>query len=121
MFENCQALIIEQEFLIALDMQRILESAGATSVVTARSVSEVDTLRHRWSEFNLAVLAVPRERSTVLSLGLELEAAGVAVVFASTDGPATAGDDRFASARWIGKPFAENELIAACRDALTSP
>jgi DNA-binding NtrC family response regulator len=121
MLENCQALIIEQEFHIALDMQRILESAGASGVVTARSVGEVDTLRPRWSEFNLAVLAVPRERTAVLALGRELEAAGVAIVFASTDGPGAVGDDRFATARWIGKPFAENDLIAACRDALTGP
>lgn len=118
MFENCQVLIIEQEFLIALDMQRILENAGATRVVTARSVAEADALRPRWSEFGLAVLAVPRERGAILALARDLEAAGLAVVFASTEGPRLAPEETFATARWISKPFAEDELVAACRDAL---
>ena len=53
-----RCLVLDDEFLIALDIQQILELAGAAHVACAASAREaIETLRHQ-PKFDFAVLDV---------------------------------------------------------------
>src|SRR3569833_41814 len=52
-------LIVEDEFLIALDMQRILEAAGAKEAVLARNLEEAASLGDAIADFDLVILPPP--------------------------------------------------------------
>jgi len=49
-------LIVEDEFIIALDLQRVVEEAGARRSVRARNYEEVTALGGRLSDYDLAIV-----------------------------------------------------------------
>ena len=53
-----RCLVLDDEFLIALDIQQILELAGAEHVASVASASEAIELLRREPKFDLAVLDV---------------------------------------------------------------
>ncbi len=53
-----RCLVLDDEFLIALDIQQILELAGATHVACAATVPEALELLRREPNFDVAVLDV---------------------------------------------------------------
>ena len=53
-----RCLVLDDEFLIALDIQQILEIAGATHVACAATVPEALELLRREPDFDVAVLDV---------------------------------------------------------------
>jgi CheY-like chemotaxis protein len=53
-----RCLVLDDEFLIALDIQQILELAGAKHVASVASASEAMELLRREPKFDLAVLDV---------------------------------------------------------------
>ena len=65
-----RCLVLDDEFLIALDIQQTLELAGAECVAAATSVPEALALLHGESEFNLAVLDVKLSGPDTNSLGV---------------------------------------------------
>lgn len=109
-------LIVEDEFLIALDMQRALEAAGAGEVVMARSLDEVNVLGDAIAGFDLIILPPP-DAGLHQAVSRRIASAGLAIVVCSgfhrsiAEGP-------LAGAEFLDKPFADDELIAACERAL---
>ena len=65
-----RCLVLDDEFLIALDIQQTLELAGADYVAAVASVPEALELLRGEPEFNLAVLDVKLSDPDVNSLGL---------------------------------------------------
>jgi len=110
-------IIIEDEFLIALDMQRTLEAAGVAESLLARNFEEAAALGAGIASFDLVILPPPAPGDphyeavvrTIRSHGLAM------LVCSAFHGAATAilGDAEF-----LDKPFADQELIAACERAL---
>jgi DNA-binding response OmpR family regulator len=121
MLYSKKILVIEEEFLIALDIQRILEAAGAEQTVFARSVSEAMALEGRWTEFDLVVVEFNFGNLSAMALIAAVRHIGVPVAITSS-----ALDYRYGVPGLIGvpvvlKPFVENDLIAACHAALNVP
>lgn len=85
MLNGLPVLIVEAEFLIALDTQRMLEQHGAGQTLFARNVEEARQLRTRWPDLALAVVEVHFESSSALQLHAELAAAGIPVVLTTGD------------------------------------
>ena len=71
-------LIVEEEFLIALDIQRVVEDANARKTVFARSFIELRALDDRLHEFDLAIVTPPRPGTSDWSIADRLVAAGPA-------------------------------------------
>lgn len=117
MLKGKRVLIVEQEFLIALDIQRILEGAHAGPCVFARTVEEARTLESRWSEFDLAITQLRREDPTAPGLARDLAAAKVPVVIIAAD-PYRGDNAAGLQAPVLLKPFGEDELLDACLSAL---
>ena len=112
-------LIVEAEFLIALDIQRILEAAEAGQSVFARSAEEANALRARWHEFELAIIDISQHDEAALRLAEAVREAGIALVISSSDVRYRRGAPTLPGAPVVLKPFTEADLVAACRAALT--
>jgi len=75
-----RCLVLDDEFLIALDIQQMLERAGAAQVECVASASEAVELLRREPAFDLAVLDVKLS-------GLERDSLGVAQALATKGTP----------------------------------
>ena len=110
-------LIVEEEFLIALDIQRAVEGANAQGVVFARNFDEVAALGERLAEFDLAIVNAPRPGTDDQQVAEELVRRGVAVVICSA-APGDIRDTSLAGTEIVEKPFSDDHLLAACQRAL---
>jgi DNA-binding response OmpR family regulator len=111
-------LIVEDEFLIALDIQRILEAAEASATLFARSVGEAEAQTEKFSTLDLAIIEIAGEPDRASQFAMLLLAHGVPVVFTSSSIQHREGLTDVPQAPVVIKPFAEEELLAACLAAL---
>lgn len=111
-------LILEEEFLIALDIQRVLEVHHAKQTVFARTVDEAFALSGTWSDFNLALLEFQNDGQKVLALAKALRDAGVAIVLTASDSTMRRGCEHLPGTPVVIKPFLETDLIDAIHRAL---
>jgi DNA-binding response OmpR family regulator len=117
MLVGANALIVEDEYLIALEMQRVLEAAGAAAIIVARNVAE--GTEHTVSRaFDIALVAVGPGDSMAVSFMRALRQAGVAVVAVSSMGEHRNGIPGLDGIGAVIKPFADEDLLAAATAAL---
>lgn len=117
MLSSQRLLIIEDVFLIALDIQRVVEGANAQQTVFARNFAEAEALADRFAEFDLAIVNPPEPGSPQIDTAARLAAAGPAIVVC-TAADLDLGETPLAGAEVITKPFADGDLLAACQRAL---
>jgi CheY-like chemotaxis protein len=117
--KGLRCLVADDDFLIALDIQDILESAGAAAVTCAGTVTDALTALQNEPAFSVAVLDIGLEdddRGSVL-VALALWVRATPLVFLTRMG----GDDRrarqFPEALVVNKPYLADELLAAVRRA----
>jgi DNA-binding response OmpR family regulator len=121
MFSNRKILVVEAEFLIALDIQRTLEGAQASEMAFARHAEEAASLIVNHDAFDLAIVELNTNVPASLDLARDLSAAGVAVVALSSlrgKHPPPVGAFPIPI---VHKPFTDDELLAACITALAGP
>jgi len=121
MLTDRRVLVVEPEFLIALEVQRILEQVNAGEIVFTRSVEEAARLEPRFAEFDLAVVAMGVANAAAVALTVRLAAAGVAVVGTTAGLAGFVGLSADAAIPLVEKPFTDERLLAACAYALASP
>jgi two-component system, response regulator PdtaR len=119
MLSGERLLIVEEEFLIALDIQRVLEDANAAQTVFARNYKELAAMEDRFGAFDLAILMSPRIGTGDMTVASRLAAAGPALVICSAAKVDIAGT-ALERAEVVYKPFADGELLAACHKALAA-
>lgn len=108
-----RVLVVEDEFLIALDLQRLMEDAGATVVELAQNLAEAEA--HCAGEpFHLVVIDRRLGQLDALPLITELHNRGVPLLVASGL-PPEMGSTGIAVVR---KPFTDDEILAAVRQLL---
>jgi len=114
-----RCLVLEDEVIIAMDIQQVLEEAGASEVVCAGNLAEALQAWHL-ARFDFAVLDLRLSREqTSLPLAEELDEAGTPFIFlsgAQFDGANTAG--RFA-VPLVEKPYTAPILLEAVGKALS--
>ena len=116
MLSRQKLLIIEDVFLIALEIQRILEDANAEQTVFARDFAEVEQMKDRFQEFDLAIINPPPMRSPEMEIAGLLVKAGPAIVVC-TGAHVDLANTPLAGVEVIVKPFADQDLLDACRRA----
>ena len=104
-------LVVEDEFLILLDLQYMLEEAGAC-VVTAASVAE-GLKAVESAPFDVAVLDVRLPDGEVFPVAEKLKERDVPLVFHSGHAERTELQENFPSAIALSKPAPEMELVEA--------
>ena len=109
-------LIIEDEFLIAVEAQRIVEEAGASCALLANSVGEARKRLSADQPIDVAVLDIRLGDEDGAKLAHELTSRGIPFIiatgFALEQGRAPAG-----SSIVLTKPYRDAELIEAILSA----
>ncbi len=115
-----RCLVLEDEFLIALDIQQILEFAGATHVACAATVPEALELLRREPHFDVAVLDVKIGGPHPNSLGVAalLAAKGTPFVFLTGMRVNDTHAKQFPQAPVIEKPYDATTLLNSVRHAI---
>jgi len=118
-----RCLVLDDEFLIALDIQQILELAGAMQVACAASVPEAIELLRREPKCDLAVLDVKLSGPDRNSLGIAalLAAKGTPFVFLTGMRVDDLHSRQFPQAPVVEKPYDATTLMDAVRRALAIP
>lgn len=115
-----RCLVLDDEFLIALDIQQILERAGASHVTSVASAAEATELLGRKLKFDLAVLDVKLgsvERNS-LDVAALLQTQGVPFVFLTGMRADDMHAKKFPNAPVIEKPYDAATLLRAVQHAL---
>ena len=109
MLEGLRILVLEDEFLIAMDVEQLCRDHGALDVTVARSLEEIGG----GVDVDAAIIDVLLDGVPTLDFAAGLKEAGTPFVFASgyTDGGEVA--TRFPDVAMIGKPYSGNDLIEA--------
>lgn len=111
---SLNALVIEEEYLIAADIEQALRSAGASEVTVFRNIAELHQHPVTIEGFDIAVVEAKLGQPEVISFAQDLLRAGVAVVVSSADRDI---QTLFEGAIALDKPFDTASLLAACTAA----
>jgi DNA-binding NtrC family response regulator len=112
-------LVVEDNWIIALDAEQILVDAGNYRVKIAHNVTKA-------MEFiatglcGLAVLDINLGHETSLVIADELQLRGIPYFFASGYKDANTLPDRFKGAQMIAKPYTATTLLAAVHQAVAT-
>jgi CheY-like chemotaxis protein len=115
--KGLRVLVVEDEFLIALDIDRILETAGAKQVLPAGRVDEALRILSESDAVDAAVLDLKLDKESTLPIAEKLQALGIPFVFL-TGSPEAAQTRGFPRAPVVAKPFDSTMLIAGLSLAL---
>jgi DNA-binding response OmpR family regulator len=118
MLSGKRCLIIEDELLIALDIQQELEAAGAAEVVCAATLEEAAAaLRGPRFDLGLLDLRLGNSRETSIPAARALEDAGTPFMFL-TGAAADAAEIAVFGRPILEKPFMPHALMATVQKAL---
>ena len=109
-------LVIEDEPIVALDLQRMLREAGYRVVGPAARMADIQRLIERGS-IDCAIVDCDVDRRTPLPVADLLAFAGVPFVFLAT-GARAAPPQRHARRPMVSKPFETSELLGAIEQAM---
>ena len=113
------ALVVEEEFLIALDIQRMLEALGVEQTLFARTAAEAAQLQARWPEIDIALVEIRAGDASTLALAESLVAASVPTVLITADFNARRGIAEALALPVVTKPIPEEHLAAAIGQVLS--
>lgn len=115
-----RCLVLDDEFLIALDIQGILEGAGAASVICVSNVDDALTAIAAKGRFDLAVLDLKLSgaKSTSVTVAAELTARKTPFVFLTGMRADDGQLKKYPQAPVVEKPYQARALVAAIEKAL---
>ncbi len=102
-------LIVEDEFLIAVDVQRIVEDAGATGVLLASSTTAARGFLHGDLPIDIAILDLKLGSGDGLPLAREFRDRRIPFVVAT----GLSGDLDLSDAVVVQKPYDDRALVEA--------
>jgi CheY-like chemotaxis protein len=102
-------LVLEDEFLIAMDVEHLCLEHGATAVAIAGNLAEAPTA----FDFDAAVVDLMLGGQSTLDYASELRKRGIPFVFASGYGDREDLTARFPEVSVVAKPYAGNDLVEA--------
>ena len=111
-------LIVEDEFLIAMDLEAMLWDHGWRVLGPAATVAEALALLKDGKMPDVALLDVNLKGETVVPVAEVLHGRGVPIVLASAYNHAASMADVLAGAPNVGKPAQERHLVAALKRAV---
>jgi CheY-like chemotaxis protein len=115
-----RVLVVEDEFIILLDIQGILEAAGAASIVTASQLGDaLNIVADQANGLDAAVLDLKLDKDSSAPVAERLEAAKVPFIFLTGSPADKSIAKRHGAAPVVGKPFDSAVLLAALRQAMS--
>jgi CheY-like chemotaxis protein len=111
-----RVLVMEDEILIAMDVEQLCREQGAVEVVLVRAAEEAGAAMA--GRFDAAILDVALGGDSTLGFAARLVEAGVPFVFATGHADAEGLFDAFPGVAVVGKPYAGGALIEALARAI---
>lgn len=118
--EGARILLLEDEFLIAMDVEQLCRDHGAGEVSVVRSLSQTQERSFRPADFDVAIIDVMLGGASSLSFANRLREHAVPFVFASGYPTADEVFSAFPDVAVINKPYATEELMGAVARAFRS-
>lgn len=110
LLDGLRILVLEDEFLIAMDVEQICRDAGATDVIIARTLEEAEGAT---ADFDAAIIDMMLEGKSTLNFAAALRDGGVPFVFASGYSDLGEATTSFPDATIVGKPYSGDDLVKA--------
>ena len=120
MLDGATVLVIEEEFLIALDIQRMLEGLNSGQVLFARNAQEALAMQDYWAGVRIAIVELAFRPDPALTLVQRLLDHGIPVVLCSADTEFSRGVPHYPQLPLVTKPMAETELVTAISKVLAA-
>ena len=114
---NTCVLVVEDEFLIALELAAIVEDAGGAAVVAA-SLGEAEACLGEGGPFHAAILDVRLGKEEVFPVADDLTARGTPFVFHSGHARREVLCERYEGVTVLPKPTTASRLLSALASAM---
>ncbi|TPJ28785.1 MULTISPECIES: response regulator [unclassified Mesorhizobium] len=112
LLDGLRILVLEDEFLIAMDVEQLCRDHGAADVTIAREIADIDG-RALPSSFDAAVVDLMLGGVSTLDFAARLRAEGVPFVFASGYADSDEVKNSFPDIRLVTKPYSGDDLVEA--------
>lgn len=112
LLDGLRILVLEDEFLIAMDVEQLCRDYGAGDVVIARDLAEIDR-KNVAAQFDAAIVDLMLGGASTLDFASGLHKSGVPFVFASGYSDADEIKSTFPDVRLVTKPYSGDDLIGA--------
>ena len=112
LLDGLRILVLEDEFLIAMDVEQLCRDHGAQEVVIARDLTEIDD-RKVATQFDAAIVDLMLGGTSTLKFAAGLRETGMPFVFASGYSDADEIRTSFPGVRLVTKPYSGEDLVAA--------
>lgn len=112
LLSGLRLLIVEDEFLIAMDVEQLCREHGAAETIVVGTAAELSE-HVAVAAFDAAILDVMVEGQTTLDAARGLAERGIPFVFATGYSDRTEVFSAFPGVRIVGKPYAGEELVEA--------
>jgi len=112
LLDGLRILVLEDEFLIAMDVEQLCRDHGAQEVVIARDLAEIDAQRIA-TQFDAAIVDLMLSGTSTLEFAAGLRETGVPFVFASGYSDAEEIGTSFPGVKLVTKPYSGEDLVEA--------
>jgi DNA-binding response OmpR family regulator len=118
--EGLRVLLLEDEFLIALDVEQICHDEGCAEVQTHRDLSMITGAFLDSESFDVAIVDVMIGDGMTLSLAQTLQNRGLPFIFATGLSRNEDTFEDFPDVPVVTKPYASHQLISAMHAAMAN-
>ena len=112
LLDGLRILVLEDEFLIAMDVEQLCRDYGAGDVVIARDLAEIEP-QDVVAQFDAAIVDLMLGGASTLDFASRLRQKGVPFIFASGHSDADEIKAAFPGIRLVAKPYSGDDLIEA--------
>ena len=113
--DGLHVLVLEDEFLIAMDLEQLCRDHGAANVTISRSLDGLSEPR-----FDAAIVDLRLGGVSTLDFAQRLAGDGIPFVFATGYGPTEELVARFPDISVVTKPYVGDELVIALAGAVSN-
>ncbi len=113
-----RVLLLEDELLIALEVEQICQDEGCEQVLTFRDLAEMNDRLATIPEVDLAIIDVVVGSGTTLHFANELRQRKIPFVFATGLSANEEVFGEFSGVPVVTKPYASEKLVQALRTAI---
>ncbi len=117
---GARVLVLEDEFLIALDVEQLCRDHGAAEVSVLRRIEEAESGGIEAQRFDVAIVDLMLGGSSALPFAAKLRDGGVPLVFASGYPGLDEALSAFPGVKIVSKPYLSQDLVSAVAQAMRS-
>lgn len=118
--KDLRILVMEDEFLIAMDVEQLCQDHGAEEVIILRTLKELGSSPMEERGINVAVVDVMLAGESTVEFAKTLQQSDVPFVFATGYAENEHLFEAFPGVRVVGKPYAGPTLITAIVEAVNA-